>query len=67
MAKPESKENRMRFFVIDERFRKLLNEKCSNKKLFDILDNFEDHTNWFINLFLKNCSFKESIKNISLL
>lgn len=62
MAKPENKENRMRFFVIDERFHKLLNEKCRNKKLIDILDNFEDHTNWFINLFLKNYSFKESIK-----
>jgi DNA-binding GntR family transcriptional regulator len=62
MAKPENKENRMRFFVIYERFHKLLNEKCRNKKLVDILDNFEDHTNWFINLFLKNYSFKESIK-----
>lgn len=62
MAKPENKENRMRFFVIYERFHKLLNEKYRNKKLVDILDNFEDHTNWFINLFLKNCSFKESIK-----
>ncbi|GAH28131.1 unnamed protein product [marine sediment metagenome] len=30
MAKPENKENRMRFFVIDERFHKLLNEKCKN-------------------------------------
>jgi len=62
MAKPENEENRMQFFVIDERFHKLLNEKCRNKKLIDILDNFEDHTNWFINLFLKNYSFKESIK-----
>jgi len=63
MAKPENKENRMRFFVIDERFHKLLNGKCRNKKLIDILDNFEDHTNMFINLFLENCSFKESIKD----
>jgi len=62
IAKPENKENRMGFFVIDEMFHKLLNEKCRNKKLIDILDNFEDHTNWFINLFLKNYSFKESIK-----
>jgi len=62
MAKPENKENRMRFFVIDKRFHKSLNEKCRNKKLVDILDNFEDHTNWFMNLFLKNCSFKESIE-----
>ena len=63
MAKPENKENRMRFFVIDERLYKSLNEKCRNKKLIDILDNFEDHTNWFINLFLENYSFKESIKD----
>ena len=27
------------------------------------MDNFEDHTNWFINLFMKNYSFKESIKD----
>ncbi len=32
------------------------------KNLIDILEDFEDHTNWFINLFLKNYSFKESIK-----
>ena len=63
MAKPENKENRIRFFVIDGRFHKLLNEKCRNKKLIDILDNFEDHMNWFINLFIKNYSFKESIKD----
>lgn len=62
MAKPENKENRMRFFVIDERFHKLLNEKCRNIKLIDILDSFEDQTNWFINLFLKNYFFKESRK-----
>ena len=42
---------------------KLLNEECRNKKLIEILDNFEDHTNWFINLFIKNYSFKESIKD----
>jgi len=62
MAKPENEENRVQFFAVNERFHKLLNEKCRNKKLIDILDNFEDHTNWFINLFLKNYSFEESIK-----
>ena len=62
LSKPENKENKMRFFVLDERFHKLLYEKCGNKKLIDILEDFEDHTNWFINLFLKNYSFKESIK-----
>jgi len=62
MAKPENEKSRMQFFIINERFHKLLNEKCRNKKLIDILDNFEDHTNWFINLFLKNYSFEESIK-----
>jgi len=62
MSKPENKENKMRFFVLDEKFHKLLYEKCGNKKLIDILENFEDHTNWFINLFLNNYSFKESIK-----
>ena len=62
LSKPENKENKMRFFILDERFHKLLYEKCGNKKLIDILEDFEDHTNWFINLFLKNYSFKESIK-----
>ena len=62
LSKPENKENKMRFFVLDKRFHKLLYEKCGNKKLIDILEDFEDHTNWFINLFLKNYSFKESIK-----
>ena len=62
MSKPENKENKLRFFVLDEKFHKLLYEKCGNKKLIDILEDFEDHTNWFINLFLKNYSFKESIK-----
>lgn len=62
ISKPENKENKSIFFLLDKDFHKLLNEECRNKKLIDILDNFEDHTNWFINLFLKNYSFKESIK-----
>ena len=63
ISKPENKENKSIFFLLDKDFHKLLNEECRNKKLIDILDNFEDHTNWFINLFIKNYSFKESIKD----
>jgi len=63
ISKPENKENKSNFFLLDKDFHKLLNEECRNKKLIDILDNFEDHTNWFINLFIKNYSFKESIKD----
>jgi len=33
MAKPENKENRMRFFVIDERFHKLLKKNVGIKSL----------------------------------
>lgn len=63
ISKPENKENRSIFFLLDKDFHKLLNEECRNKKLIEILDNFEDHTNWFINLFMKNYPFKESIKD----
>jgi len=63
ISKPENKENMNYFFLLDKRFHKLLNEECRNKKLIDILDNFEDHTNWFINLFFKNFPYKESIKD----
>jgi DNA-binding GntR family transcriptional regulator len=63
ISKPENKENKSIFFLLDKVFHKLLNEECRNKKLIEILDNFEDHTNWFINLFIKNYSFKESIKD----
>jgi len=63
ISKPENKENKSIFFLLDKDFHKLLNEECRNKKLIEILDNFEDHTNWFINLFMKNYSFKESIKD----
>jgi len=62
LSKPENKENKMHFFALDEKFHKLLYENCGNKKLIDILHDFEDHTNWFINLFLKNYSIKASIK-----
>ena len=62
LSKPENSENNQRFFELDEIFHKLLYEKCSNKKLIGILNDFEDHMNWFINLFLKNYSFKQSIK-----
>ena len=41
MSKPENKENRDDFFLLD-------------KKLIELLSNFEDHSNWFINLFFKN-------------
>jgi len=63
ISKPENEENKSYFFLLDKDFHKLLNEECRNKKLIDILDNFEDHTNWFINLFIKNYYFKESIKD----
>lgn len=63
ISKPENKENKSIFFLLDKDFHKLLNEECRNKKLIEILDNFEDHTNWFINLFIKNYSFKKSIKD----
>jgi len=33
------------------------------KKFIEILDNFSDQTNWFINLFVSNYHFKESIKD----
>ena len=62
LSKPENQENNQRSFALDEKFHKLLYEKCSNKKLIGILNDFEDHMNWFINLFLKNYSFKQSIK-----
>lgn len=61
--KPESKENKNYFFLLDKDFHKLLNKECGNRKLIDILDNFGDHTNWFINLFIKNYPYKESIKD----
>ena len=63
MSKPENKENRDNFFLLDKDFHKLLNRECGNKKLIELLDNFEDHSNWFINLSFKNYPFKESIKD----
>ena len=38
MAKPENRENIMRFFVLDEVFHKFLNKECRKKKLIDILN-----------------------------
>jgi len=58
---PENKENKNQFFILDKEFHKLLNKECGNKKLINILNNFDDHTNWFINLFTKNYPYKESI------
>jgi len=60
--KPENKENRDNFFILDKRFHNLLSKKCGNKKLIELLENFEDHSNWFINLSFKNYPLKESIK-----
>ncbi len=37
ISKPENKENKSIFFLLDKDFHKLLNEKCRNKKLIDIL------------------------------
>lgn len=58
----ENKETKNQFFILDKDFHKLLNSECGNKKLIDILNNFDDHTNWFINLFIKNYPYKESIQ-----
>jgi DNA-binding GntR family transcriptional regulator len=61
-SKSENKESKNHFFVLDKDFHKLLYSECGNKKLIDILDNFGDHTNWFMNIFIKNYPYKESIK-----
>jgi DNA-binding GntR family transcriptional regulator len=58
----ENKETKNQFFILDKDFHKLLNSECGNKKLIDILNNFDDHTNWFINLFIKKYPYKESIQ-----
>jgi len=63
MSEPKNKENRNDFFLLDKKFHKLLNRECGNKKLIEILDNFEDHSNWFINLSFENYPFKKSIKD----
>ena len=63
MSEPKNKENRNDFFLLDKEFHKLLNRGCGNKKLIEILDNFEDHSNWFINLSFENYPFEKSIKD----
>ena len=60
---PKNKENRDYFFLLDKEFHGLLYEKCGNKKLTKLLENFEDHSNWFINLTFKNYPFKEFAKD----
>jgi len=62
ISKSENIESKNRFFVLDKDFHKLLYSECGNQKLVDILDNFGDHTNWFMNLFIRNYPYKESIK-----
>ncbi len=61
-SRSENIESKNHFFVLDKYFHKLLYSECGNQKLVDILDNFGDHTNWFMNLFIKNYPYKESIK-----
>jgi len=63
MSRPENKENRNEFFILDKRFHSLLNKKCDNKKLIELLNNFEDYSYWFINLHFKNYPFIKFIKD----
>ena len=63
MSKSENRKNRIIFFDMDKRFHKFLYIKCGNNKLIQILDIFGDSTNWFINIFFKDYSYKESIKD----
>ncbi|GAB4118210.1 MAG: GntR family transcriptional regulator [Candidatus Caldatribacteriota bacterium] len=58
----ENKTSKSYFFVLDRDFHKLLYSECGNRKLVEILDNFSDHTNWFMNLFIKKYPYEESIK-----
>jgi len=61
--KTENKENRNDFFILDKRFHNLLNKKCNNKKIIELLNNFEDHSYWFINLYIKKYPFKKFVKD----
>jgi len=63
MSKPENKENRDNFFIIDKHFHNLLSRKCGNRKIIELLDLYEDYTYWFINLYFKSYSFNKFIKD----
>jgi len=60
---PENKESRDDFFLLDKEFHGLLVEKCGNKKLIKLLENFQDHINWFTSLTFTNYPFKEFAKD----
>jgi len=59
--KPVNAENCIQYLSLDKKFHALLIQNCSNKKLIEILDSFQEQIHWLRNISLKRITFAGSI------
>jgi len=60
--KPPDEKNRIQYLALDKKFHNLLNENCGNKKLIELLANFQEVIHWFRSFSLERTTFSGSVK-----
>jgi len=60
--KTANTENCIRYLALDKKFHDLLSQNCGNKKLIELLANFQEQIHWLRNISLKRITFAGSIK-----
>jgi len=60
--KPTNAENCIQYLALDKIFHDLLSQNCGNKKLIELLANFQEQIYWLRNISLKRITFAGSVK-----
>jgi DNA-binding GntR family transcriptional regulator len=55
-------ENCIQYLVLDKIFHNLLSQNCGNKKLIELLANFQEQIHWLRNISLKRINFAGSVR-----
>jgi DNA-binding GntR family transcriptional regulator len=60
--KSTNTENCIQYLTLDKKFHDLLSQNCGNKKLIELLANFQEQIHWLRNISIKRMTFAGSIK-----
>jgi len=60
--KTANEENCIQYLALDKKFHDLLSQNCGNKKLIELLANFQEQIHWLRNISLKRIAFTDSVK-----
>ena len=60
--KTANEKNCVQYLALDKKFHDLLSQNCGNKKLIELLANFQEQIHWLRNISLKRIAFTDSVK-----